>query len=393
MPPVEPWVQRARRDTPASARIAHLNSAGSALPPQPVLDTVISHLRREAEIGGYEAADEAAERTAAVYRSVAALLGARVEEVALVESATQAWDLAVHGFAFRAGDRVLTSRAEYSSNAVALLQLQARHGIEVVLLDDDVHGQVDLQHLEAELQRGAAMVALTHVPTNGGLVNPAADVGAQCRRHGTLFVLDACQSAGQLPLDVGELGCDVLTATGRKFLRGPRGTGLLYVRGEALARFTPPMLDTHGADWVEPGRYAMRTGTRRFEQFEHAVAGRLGLGAAIDYARTIGVARIAERNGALAERLRGQLHGLDRVSVLDKGLRRSAIVTFRVDGRSSSEVHAALRAADVHTSVTVAAHARFDFPERGIVDAVRASVHYFNTEDELDRLVEVVATG
>ncbi len=381
-------LDRVRADTPGVAHVAHLNNAGAALPPHVVTDTVIAHLRREATIGGYEAAAEATERTAAVYDSIARLLGAGRHEIAVVENATRAWDMAVYGYPFRPGDRVLTARAEYVSNAVALLQLRRRHDLEIVVVDDDEHGQIDLDALDAELDRGAAMVALTHVPTNGGLVNPAAEVGARCRDHGVYFVLDACQAAGQLPLDVDELGCDALAATGRKFLRGPRGTGFLYVRDEWIGRLEPPFLDLLSAQWMAPDQYEIRPDAVRFETWECSYAGRLGLGAAVDYALDVGVEAGWERLRDLAARLRDQLGALSHVAVHDKGAVRGGIVTFTVEGTDSMAVHAALEAAGVNTSVTNPAHGHFD--GRGLPGLVRASVHYYNTEAELDRLVDVV---
>lgn len=383
-------VDRVRADTPGVEHVAHLNNAGAALPPRVVTDTVVAHLEREATIGGYEAAAEAAERTAATYESIARLLGAEPHEIAVVENATRAWDMAVYGFPFRLGDRVLTGRSEYASNAIALLQLQRRHGIEIVLVDDDEHGQIHLDALEAELARGAAMVALTHAPTNGGLVNPAAEVGARCRAHDTCFVLDACQSAGQLPLDVAELGCDVLSATGRKYLRGPRGTGFLYVREPWTLRIEPPFLDLHAAEWTAPDRFEIRSDARRFENWESSHAGRLGLGAAVDHALEVGVDAGWRRLQALAAHLRAQLGGLDGVTVHDRGEVRGGIVTFTVDGHDSKQVQVGLHAAGVNTSVTTPSHSHFD--GRGLPALVRASVHYYNTEDELGRLLEVVAS-
>ncbi|HEU5081893.1 MAG TPA: aminotransferase class V-fold PLP-dependent enzyme [Acidimicrobiales bacterium] len=382
-------LDRIRADTPGVAHVAHLNNAGAALPPRAVTDTVIAHLEREATIGGYEAAAEAAERTAAVYDSIARLVGADRQEIAVVENATRAWDMAVYGYPFRAGDRVLTARSEYASNAIALLQLRRHHDLEIVVVDDDEHGQIDLDALDAELERGAAMVALTHVPTNGGLVNPAAEVGARCRAHGTYYVLDACQAAGQLPLDVDELGCDALAATGRKFLRGPRGTGFLYVRDQWIGRLEPPVLDLLSAQWTAPDRYEIRADAVRFETWESSYAGRLGLGAAVDYALEVGVDAGWERLRNLGARLREQLGALAKVTVHDKGALRGGIVTFTVEGTDSMVVHAALEAAGVNTSVTNPAHGHFD--GRGLPGLVRASVHYYNTEDELDRLVDVVA--
>jgi cysteine desulfurase / selenocysteine lyase len=275
-------IDDARRDTPGVEHVAHLNNAGAALPPQVVTDTVIEHLRLEAAIGGYEAARAAHERSERVYDSIARMVGARPHEIAVVENATRAWDMAVYGYPFERGDRVITARSEYASNAIALLQLRRRHDIEIALVGDDEHGQIDLGQLARELEAGATMVCLTHVPTNGGLVNPAAEVGALCRAHDAFYVLDACQSAGQLPLDVDELGCDVLSATSRKFLRGPRGMGFLYVRAPWIERLEPPLLDLHAAEWTSPDSYEIRADARRFENWEISHANRLGLGAAVD---------------------------------------------------------------------------------------------------------------
>ncbi|MDC0359467.1 aminotransferase class V-fold PLP-dependent enzyme [Acidimicrobiales bacterium] len=379
-----------RAVTPGVDHVLHFNNAGAALPPDIVLSTVIGHLEREATIGGYEAANEAAGRLDSVYDSLAALIGAEPSQMAVVENATRAWDMAVYGYPFEAGDRVLTCRAEYVSNVLALLQLQERHGIEVVLIDDDEHGQIDLCQLEDELAQGATMVVLTHAPTNGGLINPAAAVGALCEQHGTFYVLDACQSAGQVPLDVAALKCDVLSGTGRKYLRGPRGTGFLYAGPRALERIEPPFLDLHAAEWTGARTYEIRSDARRFENWETYYAGKLGLGAAVDYALELGVEATSERILALGSNLRSALDALDGVTSHDKGERRGGIVTFAVDGIASEDVQALLSAQQINTSTSPVGHARFDLPHRGLATLVRASVHYYNSEDEIDRFVGAV---
>ena len=384
-------IEQVRADTPGADSVVHFNNAGSALPPQIVVDTVVAHLRREAEIGGYEASDEAGPRLAAVYESIARLVGGRADQIAVIENATRAWDMAVYGYPFKAGDRVITARSEYVSNVVALLQLRERHGIEIVLIDDDEHGQLDLAALETELQRGAEMVAITHVPTSGGLVNPAAEVGALCRTHDTFYVLDACQSAGQVPLDVAELGCDVLSSTGRKYLRGPRGTGFLWVNDRALDRIEPPFLDLHAAEWTGDETYEIRPDARRFENWETYYAGKLGLGAAVDYALDLGIEATTSRLQDLGAELRDKLAELPKVTVHDKGIHRGGIVTFDVAGSEATAVEAALRAQSMNTSTSTPGHARYDLAARGLGPIVRASVHYYNTQDEIDRFVTAVA--
>lgn len=380
-----------RDDTPATAHLNHLNNAGSSLPPRQVIDATVAHLHREAEIGGYEAAAEAAPRLDAVYASIALLIGAAPHEIALVENATRGWDMAFYGFPFERGTRLLTGRAEYASNVIAMLQMAQRHDLDVVVVDDDEHGQIDLDALDRELTRSdVAMVALTHVPTSGGLVNPAAAVGARCRAAGVPFLLDACQSAGQMPLDVAELGCDILSATGRKFLRAPRGTGFLYVREPWIERIEPPLLDLHSAEWTSTTSYAIRGDAKRFESWESSIASRLGLGAAVDYALDADLQVTWSRIVALADRLRAGLAEVPGVEVHDQGLERCGLVTFTKDGETAMTTMDRLRSRRINTSVSSGQRAILDLGARGIDGVVRASVHYFNTDDEIDAAIEAV---
>lgn len=383
-------VARLRADTPGCARVLHLNNAGAALPPAPVLDAVIGHLRREAEIGGYEAADEAGDRIKTVYASVARLIGAAPDEIALVESATQAWTLGFHAFELGEGDRILTARAEYASNVISFLHLARSRGVVVDVVPSDADGALDVEALRRMIDARTKLIAVTHVPTNGGLVNPAAEIGAVARAHGIPFLLDACQSVGQLPIDVDAIGCDMLSATGRKFLRGPRGTGFLYVRRTILDRLRPPFLDLHSARWTGERDYALEAGATRFEMWESSLACRLGLGAAADYALACGAEAISARIRALAEALRVSLATIPGLAVHDLGRERCGIVTFTVPGVTARDASVRLRAQGINTSVSTAPFARWDMEPRGLAELVRASPHAYNTEDELDRFVAAV---
>ena len=383
-------VARARADTPGTASVAHLNNAGAALPPTPVLEAVVEHLRREAEIGGYEAAAEREDRAEHTYDAVAALLGARRDEIAIVENATRAWDMAFYSLELREGDRILTANAEYASNYIPMRQVAGRTGASIVVVPDDEHGQIDVDRLATMLDERVKLVSLVHVPSQGGLVNPAAAVGALCRAAGVPLLLDACQSVGQMPVDVGAIGCDMLSATGRKFLRGPRGTGFLYVRRGLVEQLEPPLLDLHAAEWQRDGSYRIRPDARRFENWETNVATKIGLGVAVDYALAIGLDAIRDRVRALADDLRGRLAALPGVTLHDLGEERSAIVTFTVDGHPPAEVVATLRGQGVNVSLSPATYARLDFDRRGLTALVRASAHYYNDLGDLDRLIDGV---
>lgn len=383
-------IDRVRADTPAVRDVLHFNNAGSALPPTIVVDTVVDYLRREAEIGGYEAAAEAAETLAATYSSLAALVGGRADQIAVIENATRAWDMAVYGFPFKQGDRVITARSEYGSNLLAFLQLKKRFGIEIVLVEDDADGQIDLDALEVELERGAAMMSLSHIATSGGLINPAAEVGRRCREHDVFFVLDACQSLGQVPLDVAELHCDVLSTTGRKYLRGPRGTGFLWVGDKAMEILEPPLIDQHAAVFISDDEYELLPDAKRFENWERYFAGQLGLGAAADYLLDLGVEATTARLWELGAEVRARLDVMPGVTVHDKGLNRGGIVTFTVENMTASEVKASLSADRINTSVSVASTSRYDLGDRGLDEVVRASVHYYNTLEEVSRFETAV---
>ena len=383
-------IDRVRADTPAVRDVLHFNNAGSALPPTIVVDTVVDYLRREAEIGGYEAAAEAAETLAATYSSLAALVGGRADQIAVIENATRAWDMAVYGFPFKQGDRVITARSEYGSNLLAFLQLKKRFGIEIVLVEDDADGQIDLDALEVELERGAAMMSLSHIATSGGLINPAAEVGRRCREHDVFFVLDACQSLGQVPLDVAELNCDVLSTTGRKYLRGPRGTGFLWVGDKAMEILEPPLIDQHAAVFISDDEYELLPDAKRFENWERYFAGQLGLGAAADYLLDLGVEATTARLWELGAEVRARLDVMPGVTVHDKGLNRGGIVTFTVENMTATEVKASLSADRINTSVSVASTSRYDLGNRGLDEVVRASVHYYNTLEEVSRFETAV---
>ncbi len=387
-------VERARADTPGCAHVTHLNNAGSSLPPRPVLDAQREWLDAEAVTGGYELAADRADVLADTYDEVAALIGARRDEIALVENATFGWHQAFWSTPLRPGQVILTGTVEYASGYISMLQACRRREVEVVVIPDDEHGQVSVEALADLLSRygdRVGLVAITHVPTNGGLVNPVEQIGALTRAAGVPYLLDACQSAGQLPLDVTAIGCDLLSATGRKFVRAPRGTGFLYARREFLERMEPAFLDLLGAEWTAPDEYTVRPDARRFENWESNLAAVAGLRAAVRYARDWGVDEIAARVGTLADRLRTALAQLPEVTVHDLGVRRCGIVTFSHRRIEANHVAAALREAGINVSVSSPSWTLLDATRRSLPLLVRASPHYYNADYELDRLTDVVS--
>lgn len=389
-------IDRWRSQTKGCNEVLHFNNAGAALMPDTVYDTITAHLDLERRIGAYEASDSQAQNLEKVYTSIANMLRAQPDEIALIENATRAWDMAFYSIAFKPGDRILTAKAEYASNYIAYLQIAGKHGVQIDVIPDDEHGQVDVQALKNAIDDRVKLIAITHVPTQGGLVNPAEQIGKVAREAGVLYLLDACQSVGQLDLDVNALGCDMLSATGRKYLRGPRGTGFLYVKKDVIESLEPPFLDLHAADWTGPEEFVIRKDARRFENWESYVAGKLGLGAAVDYAMSIGLANIQARVTALSATLREHLSTIPRVEVKDKGAKKCGIVTFVKKDKSGKNmpvdaIKMQLRAQKINVSASRMESARLDMQERNETAFVRASVHYYNTKAEIERFCEAIA--
>ncbi|WP_329549099.1 N-methyl-L-tryptophan oxidase [Streptomyces sp. NBC_01356] len=380
-----------RTRTPGSFTGHHFNAAGAALLATGTVEAVIDHLRAESLSGGYEAAQHAAPALAAVYARVAELLGARPEEVALVESATAGWQRAVSALRLRPGDRVLAARSSYVSSALHLLSAERDHGVRVELLPNGPDGAVDLEALETALRTGpAALVTAAHVPTSSGLVEPAAGIGALTQAHGVPFLLDATQSLGQLPVDMDALGCDLLVGTGRKFLRAPRGTGVLAVRRPLLDRLAPEAPDVRGARWIAERSWELVPDAKRFELWEAAHALRLGLGAALADLSALGVDTVARHLATVTAALRERLAALPGVHVTDPPAAGGAIVTFVVDGLDPTDVQRELARRRVHLIAVPAAHGRWDMDPRGLTKVVRASVHVYNDDADVDALVEAV---
>jgi selenocysteine lyase/cysteine desulfurase len=370
--------------------VIHLNNAGSSLQPRPVAAAVRSYLDDEVNLGGYETADARRAEINDFYDATADLINARSDEIAFLDSATRAWQMIFYSLDLGEGDEIITTTTEYHSNYVAYLHLAARRGVKAVVMPDAPSGEIDVEALANSINSHTRLISLNHIPTNGGLVNPAAEVGAVARAAGVPFLLDACQSVGQVPIDVELIGCDFLTATGRKYLRGPRGTGFLYVTRRRLADIDPIVIDGHAAPWATRGGYELQPDGRRFEVWEQHLAGKVGLAVAARYAKRVGPAESWQRIQDLGAGLRQRLGGLPGVTVHDRGAVQGGIVTFAVDGMACSDLSATLRRFGINTSAPRVATARIDMETRGLSGLVRASVHYFNTEEELDTLTAAI---
>jgi len=358
--------------------------------PAPVSQALHEYLSKEEQIGGYETEALYAESLNSIYLSAAKLLNCSPSEIAFVENATRAWDLAFYSFKFSPGDKILTTIAEYGSNVVAYLQQVKRFGIELVFVPNDEFGQIDINALSNMIDEKVKLISITHIPTGGGLVNPAKAVGKIANAAGIPYILDACQSVGHIPIDVEEIGCDVLCITGRKYLRGPRGTGLLFVRHSLLNKLEPPLLDQHAAELISPTEYLIRPDSKRFENWEQYCAGKYALGIAIDYALSWGLDSIQKRIYTLADNLRQKLSRVDGIHSTDEGVEKCGIVTFTADQLEPAAIKQALAKQGINVSTSKGSGSLVSFEKRGLKEVVRASVHYFNTDEETAHFIDVL---
>jgi len=381
-----------RTKTPGVEHNIHFNNAGASLMPESVIKAIHQHIELEAQIGGYEAASQKRREIGQFNQALARLLNTAPEQIAFAGSATQAYNTALSSVPLKAGDIVLITNEDYVSNQIAFLQLQKLIGIKLIRVADRPQGGFDPQDMERLLNaHPVRLVAVTHVPTSSGLVQDVVAAGALCRKYGCWYLLDACQSAGQLELDVEKLQCDFLTATFRKFLRGPRGTGFLYVSRRVLEEgLEPRFLDLHSAHWASINQYTPKPDARRFETWERSYALMLGAAAATEYALEVGLSNIQQRTTHLADMLRKKLTAIKGIQPLSRGEHPCGIVTLAIEAGSSTYWYRNLAKHHINSSITHRASALIDYQNREVEWALRLSPHYYNTEEEVNRVVEVI---
>lgn len=378
-----------RADTPGCREKVHFNNAGASLMPKPVIEAIENHIRLEAAMGGYEAADHKEGEINGFYESAARLLNGKASNIAFTSSATSSYARALSCIPFEKGDKVLIANEDYISNQLAFLSLQRRWGIQLIRAASRPEGGVDVEDMKRLMDKHAPrLVSLTHVPTNSGLVQPVERVGRLCREQDIPYLVDACQSVGQFPVDVQKIQCDFLSGTFRKFLRGPRGTGFLHVSDAMLKKnWEPLFIDMRGADWTGLNEYKIRADARRFEEWEQPHALLLGSKAALDYALAVGLENIQARNKILCERFRQGTVKINNLALLDLGKERSSIITVRIPRWPPQDLLEALRRQNINTSISYRIFALIDFERKGVDWALRVSPHYFNTEGEIDILL------
>ncbi len=380
-----------RKETPGCAEKIHFNNAGASLMPQAVINAMTEHIRLEGLLGGYEAADLKAAEVLGFYHSAAELVNCKATNIAFTSSATNAFARALSCIPFKEGDSILLANEDYISNQIAFLSLQKRFNIKILRAASLASGGVDVNDMKRLMDtHHPVLVSLTHVPSNTGLIQPVEEVGELCAKRSIFYLVDGCQSVGQIPVDVKKIKCDFLSATLRKFLRGPRGAGFLYVSDKIIQQKLEPLfIDMRGADWLKVDEYSPRMDARRFEDWEFPYALVLGSKVAIDYALAVGIDKVFKRNTTLGNLVRTEVKKLG-LRLLDVGIEQSSIITVEIPNHKASDVLTALRNENINTSVGYKHFALIDFEAKHVDWALRISPHYYNTEAEVEILISVL---
>ena len=385
-------VEKIRAETPGIEFSTHLLACGSSLMPKKVVDAITQHTQLEALMGGYEAEAKKADELDTIYDIVAEHIGANSHEIALMENSTVAWSHAFYALPLNSGSKILTSEAEYAANYVAFLQRAKRDNLIIDIIPSDESGTLDINALESMVDEEVGLIAISWIPTNGGLVNPAEKVGQIAKKYNIPYLLDACQAAGQMSIDVEKIGCDFLAATGRKFLRGPRGTGFLYIKDKWLSTIEPAMIDHFGAPWVSKNAYELRKDARRFETWENSYALRIGLGEAITYAEEIGIDLIHERVQLLARLSRKLLSEVKNVKVRDMGTEQCGIISFSTEVKKDpKEIIDQMSEAGFTIGLVEPESTLIDSQKRNLPTLLRMAPHYYNTEEEIEKAVKQIS--
>jgi selenocysteine lyase/cysteine desulfurase len=385
-------ISKIRKETIGCDFVTHLNNAGAALMPAIVADAIRNYIYEEERYGGYETRDRKAAELEQFYDYAATLLRCKAHNIAFTTDATDSYNKALSSIPFKQNDIILTTTNDYPSNFIAFLSLQKRFGVKVVLVRNTDTGEIDVEDLERKLKvHSPRLLSITHIPTSSGLVQPIERIGEVVKKHDCIYLLDACQSLGQIDVIAASTGADFISGTFRKFLRGPRGAGLLYVSDKALAMGLEPLFpDLHGADWVDAHHYKIRTDAKRFEDWETAYALMMGSSQALAYLLSLGMHNIEQRNKVLLHKLRTGLAHFPSVTLLDRGQDQCSIVTFQLKGLPEHAAKQYFRDKGINVYTTPKSAAIIDFEEKGIDWAIRVSPHYYNTESEIDLLLEAV---
>lgn len=353
----------------------YFNHGGCSFITTSTLDAVVKQLRHEQEMGNAVADLMSSADRSSVYKLAAQTVGANEEDVALTDSHTTGWAKSLQTISLNAGDVILTNRSEWGGNLSSLQKLAHLHGSSVVVMPTTAYGSVCLKSLAALMSKSVKLISVSWIGSNGGHVEPVAEIGELAQAHGVPYFLDASQVVGQMPVNVQHIGCDVLTAPGRKWLRGPKGTGFMYLRPEFLEKCQETAQADSAADSSTP------LTAKYFEVSSASVPLQMGLLAALAQLEQVGVETIQKQILTRSQYLWERLQGIPGVNCICPVAPQHGLVSFNVVGHPATAVRQKLMGIGIEVAANLATFTPLDMHERQLDAVVRASPHACTTID------------
>ena len=377
--------------------IDYLNNAGAGLMSPATVETITEYLKLESKIGAYHAAAESKSLMQDFYLNAAKIINADSDtEIAFTDSASRGWNMVVYGAKLKKGARIITLASEFGTNLVTLFDLAKRIEGTVAIINCDSKGTFFFDELEAELKKGAALVAISHAVAHGSIVNPVNEVGVLAKKYGAIYIVDGCQAVGQFKVDVQQIQCDAYMTTGRKWLCGPRGTGFLYVKKSSL--FHATQLDLASADLVlnslsKVTDVEIRKDAKQFELWERSISNMLGLSSAINDCLFKNISVISEQIQYLSNKLRYLAYSNSNLNIIGEIESLSGILGFYLNDESKEET---LKEEFKKNGISISTMSDWDcplhFPKTGAKSIFRLSPHYTTSGETIDLASKIITS-
>lgn len=370
-----------------SLTFINFNNAGSSKNSNKVIKTIIAYLEEEQKLGGYLAAKLNRPKILNFYRVFSKLIKCKKSEISFLPSSTYGWNFFLNSISFKKNDNVIIFENEYGNNFISLLK-KKNLKIKVSKLSHD--GQVCFESLKENIDRNTKLVSVCHISSQCGNLIDVQKVGKIVKEinRNTLFLVDACQSIGQIDINVRKINCDVMIGSGRKYLRGPRGTGFIFIKDDLKKNLSPIISDSFSCKIVNMKKIIYKK--NYFETFEYSPALLLGLTEAIENIHSIGIKKIQKKIKKLSLYFRLKVRKLNGVIIFENECLISGINTIIINGFSTKEVLDYLLKKKILCSISDNKTSYHFFKTRKRKSLLRLSFHYYNDFKEIDFLIKTI---
>jgi cysteine desulfurase / selenocysteine lyase len=374
----------------------YLNNAGAGIMSTKTYEVIINYLKLEREIGAYHAAAKSKTLSDNFYINAAKLINANSpSEIAYMDSASRGWNMIVYGTPLKKGDTILTLSSEFGTNLITLFNYAKLNDFKVCVIKCDINGSFLIEEIENKLKEGAKLIAISHAVAHGSIINPVEEIGKLAKKYGAYYIVDGCQTVGQIKVDVQSIQCDAYMTTGRKWLCGPRGTGFLYVKSSSQMRTT--QLDLASADLIFDDnlnliRIEVRNDAKQFELWEKSFANLLGLSSAIEECLESKIEVISVKIQELSNKLRFAASSNENIKLIGKTISLSGILGFYLDDYSKeSYVQNEFDKFDLRISTMSDWDCPMHFPKNGANKIFRLSPHFYTDNDTIEKACEIIS--